>query len=83
VSFKGRVGLHRIGPLRAVLRDPLGLYRGVELSLGHVLEVRVRPRASERVVRALLQASRASGISRSRRPGEGVEFYSVRDYRPE
>jgi uncharacterized protein (DUF58 family) len=83
VSFKGRVGLHRIGPLRAVLRDPLGLYRGVELSLGPVLEVRIRPFASERVLRALLQASRASGISRSRRPGEGVEFYSVRDYRPE
>jgi len=81
VSFKGRVGLHRIGPLRAVLRDPLGLYRGVELNLGHVIEVRVRPRVSERLVRALLQASRATGVSRSRRPGEGVEFYSVRDYR--
>ncbi len=82
VSFKGRVGLHRIGPLRAILRDPLGLYRGVELSLGPVLEVKIKPYVSERILRALLQSSRAAGISRSKRPGEGVEFYSVRDYRP-
>jgi uncharacterized protein (DUF58 family) len=82
VSFTGRVGLHRIGPIRAVLRDPLGLYRGVELSLGPVLEVRVKPFWSERMLRSIFQASRVSGVSRSRRAGEGVEFYTVRDYRP-
>jgi len=82
VSFKGRTGLHRIGPLKAVFRDPLGLYRGVELELGPTLEVKVRPVESERLLRALLQVSRATGISRSRRPGEGVEFYDVREYRP-
>lgn len=81
VSFIARVGLHRIGPLRVILRDPLGLYRGVELSLGPVLEVRVKPIESERMLRALLQASRVAGLTRSRRPGEGVEFHSVRDYR--
>lgn len=82
VSFTGRTGLHRIGPLRVVFRDPLGLYRGVELELGRVVEVKVRPVESERLLRALLQTSRVMGTARSLRPGEGVEFYDVREYKP-
>ena len=80
--FEGRVGRHYVGPLRAVVRDFLGLYRSVEMAVGEREEFRVYPRVSEVVMRRLVVRTRSVGITRSREPGLGIEFHSVREYRP-
>ncbi len=77
-----RVGRHKIGPLKVVLRDLLGFYRGLELTLGDAVEVRVKPREGESLRKVLLEISRSVGLSRAKRPGEGSEFYATRDYKP-
>ncbi|MDM7275861.1 MAG: DUF58 domain-containing protein [Thermoprotei archaeon] len=77
-----RVGKHKIGPLKAVLRDLFGFFRGLELTLGDPVEVKVKPREDESLRRVLLEISRSVGLSRARRPGEGSEFYATRDYKP-
>ncbi|MEM1894192.1 MAG: DUF58 domain-containing protein [Acidilobaceae archaeon] len=80
--FLARVGKHRIGPLRAVLRDPFGFFKGAELKLGDILEVSIRPREGEVLRKILLNIARSTGLSKARRAGEGSEFYFTRDYRP-
>lgn len=81
VALLARVGRHEIGPLKAVVRDPLGLFRGTEISLGEKLIAKIRPMESERLRRALLVAARSIDMSRTGRPGDGTEFYGVREYR--
>ncbi|HIP56485.1 MAG TPA: DUF58 domain-containing protein [Ignisphaera aggregans] len=80
--FAGRVGRHRVGPIKAVVRDPLGLYRSKEIEIGHAVELRILPRVSEATVRRLLVHTRSTGLTRLRKPGPGIEFHSVREYRP-
>ncbi len=80
--FAGRVGRHRVGPLKAVVRDPLGLFRSRELELGYAVELRIAPRTSEAIIKKLLVHTRSTGITRAKEPGLGVEFHSVREYRP-
>ncbi|MCS7107096.1 MAG: DUF58 domain-containing protein [Acidilobaceae archaeon] len=82
VSFLARVGEHEIGPLRAVFRDPLGIFRGTEIELGEKALVRVKPRESEKLRRALFSISRSGGMLRTSRAGEGLEFLSTREYVP-
>ncbi|MEM1873936.1 MAG: DUF58 domain-containing protein, partial [Acidilobaceae archaeon] len=82
VEFKSRVGRHTLGPLRVVYRDLFGFFRSQELKLGEQLEVRVIPRVDEKIRRAAFSASRSAGLARARLAGEGVEFYSVREYEP-
>ncbi len=80
--FAGRVGKHQVGPLKAVVRDPLGLFRSREIELGSPIELKIVPRTSEAVLRRLLVHTRSTGITRAKEPGLGVEFHSVREYRP-
>lgn len=81
-SFSGRVGTYRVGPLRAVVRDPLGLFRSGEIEVYGTLDVKVLPAIEPAVVKRLWVATRRSGLIRTKQPGEGVEFYDVREYRP-
>lgn len=78
----GRVGKHRVGPIKAVVRDPLGLYRSREMEIGRVVELKILPKVSEATVRRLLVHTRSTGVTRLRKPGPGIEFHSVREYRP-
>ena len=80
--FTSRAGKHLIGPVVAVVRDPLGLYRSSELELGKPVEVRISPKPVEVVIRKLFVKTRSTGITRSREPGSGIEFHSIREYRP-
>ncbi len=82
LSFEPRIGKHWIGPLRASVRDPLGMFRSSEFSVGSRIYVRIAPKVSEATIRRLLVRTRSSGFVRGREPGTGVEFYSVREYRP-
>jgi len=79
--FEGRTGAHLVGPLKAVVRDPLGLFRSDELELGRPVELRVMPRHIPAAYREAVALSRAVGIARSRVAGSGTEFLSVREYR--
>ncbi len=81
LRFLARVGTHYIGPLNAVVRDPLGLFRSIDVSIGCRGYVKVFPKVSEAEVRKLLLYTRASGLVRSRQRGSGVEFHSLREYR--
>ncbi len=80
-AFEGRVGRHSIGPLRIVVRDPLGLFRSDEIDVGEPAELLVLPRLAPSMLRSSLLLSRSVGLARSRISGSGTEFLSVRDYR--
>lgn len=80
--FKARTGRHKIGPFKIIVRDLFGLFRTPEFMVGSACEVRVKPRASETVVRRLFTYTRTLGLTRTREPGVGVEFYDVREYEP-
>lgn len=80
--FEGRVGKHAIGPIKGVVRDPLGLFRSSEISLGQPIYVKVIPRPSEVVLRRMFVASKVAALSKTRRVGSGIEFYGVREYVP-
>jgi len=82
VVFNGRVGKHRVGPLKAVVRDPLGLFRSSELELVKAEEVAIQPPAREVMIRKVWTHTRSAGVVRSREPGLGVELYGVREFRP-
>ncbi|MCX8195940.1 MAG: DUF58 domain-containing protein [Acidilobaceae archaeon] len=82
VSFAARVGEHEIGPLRALFRDPFGIFRGREITIGEKTVVRVKPRESEKLRRFLLSLSRGAGMVRTGKAGEGLEFLATRDYMP-
>jgi len=79
--FEGRVGAHIVGPLKAVVRDPLGLFRSGEIEIGRPVELRAVPRYMPAGYRELKALSGALGIARSRIAGSGTEFLSVREYR--
>lgn len=81
VAFEGRVGRHLIGPLRIVVRDPLGLFRSDEIDVGKPAELLVLPRLLSSSLRSGLLLSRSLGLARSRISGSGTEFLSVREYR--
>ncbi|MCX8209074.1 MAG: DUF58 domain-containing protein [Sulfolobales archaeon] len=80
--FSGRAGTYRVGPLRVLVRDPLGLFRSKELEVRGEVEVKVLPRVEYAVVRKLWVTTRKSGLVKTKLPGEGVEIYDIRDYRP-
>ncbi|MET1128853.1 MAG: DUF58 domain-containing protein [Thermoproteota archaeon] len=82
VAFLGRTGRHRVGPLVAVVRDPLGLFRSTSITVAEPLDLRVVPRAERVRVRRLWVETRSTGITRAGEAGTGVEFYDVREYRP-
>ncbi len=82
LSFEPRIGKHSIGPIDIVVRDPLGLFRSSPITINIVKEVHIAPRVSEVYIRKLLARTRSSGVTRSKEPGTGVEFYSVREFRP-
>ncbi|AFL66600.1 DUF58 domain-containing protein [Desulfurococcus amylolyticus] len=81
-SFHGRLGEHFVGPLKIVLRDLFGFYRSSDEYLGKALVVNIPPTVEEVIVRKLLIYARSTGLVKSRIPGEGVEFYDIRDYSP-
>lgn len=81
MRFLARVGRHYVGPIDAVVRDPLGLFRAADIRIGGRGYVRVFPAVSEAVIRRLLLYTRSSGLVRAKQSGAGVEFYSLREYR--
>ncbi len=81
-TFEGRVGKHSIGPLKGVVRDPLGLYRSDELPVGKPFSIEILPKPSEAVLRRMFIAAKVAALSRTRRVGAGIEIHSVREYRP-
>ncbi|MEM1899011.1 MAG: DUF58 domain-containing protein [Zestosphaera sp.] len=80
--FEWRVGKHVVGPLKGVVRDPLGLFRSSELFLSQPTYVEVIPKPSELALRRMFVASKVAALSRTKRIGLGVEFYGVREYIP-
>ncbi len=79
--FKARTGTHWIGPLRVVVRDLLGLFKSQEIRVGRRIEVSIPPTVEPVIVRKLYTFTRSVGLVKTRSPGEGVEFYDVREYR--
>lgn len=80
--FKERLGEHIVGPLKIIARDPFGFYRSNEIELGRAVILRIPPKPEEVIVRKLYSYARSTGLVKSRTPGDGVEFYDVRDYSP-
>jgi len=80
--FHGRLGEHVVGPVKVVLRDPLGLYRSNVVELKGSIVLNIPPGIDEVVVKRLFRYARSTGLTKSRSPGEGVEFYDARDYAP-
>ncbi|MEM2021975.1 MAG: DUF58 domain-containing protein [Zestosphaera sp.] len=80
--FEGRVGKYTVGPLKGVVRDPLGLYRSDELPVGRPIDIKILPKPSEAMLRRMFVASKVVALSRTRRVGTGVEMYGVREYKP-
>jgi len=80
--FKARTGTHWIGPLVVTIRDPLGLFKSQEIIVGKRIEVSIPPTIEPVIVRRLYTYTRSTGLVKARSPGEGVEFYDVREYRP-
>jgi uncharacterized protein (DUF58 family) len=78
----GRVGRHRIGPVEIQARDIFGLYRTRTFKTGSIAYVKIPPSYSVAVLRRLMVYARSLGLSRSRASGTGIEFHSMREYRP-
>jgi uncharacterized protein (DUF58 family) len=81
-EFRARTGLHWIGPFKVVIRDPLGLFKSPELKIGSKLELSIPPAIDPVIVRRLYAFTRSIGLVKTRTPGEGIEFYDIREYRP-
>uniref|UniRef100_A0A7J2U393 DUF58 domain-containing protein n=1 Tax=Ignisphaera aggregans TaxID=334771 RepID=A0A7J2U393_9CREN len=79
--FGARVGIHKVGPLTLAVRDFLGLFKSQPIVVWRGSSFRVIPSTEAAVLKRLHLYTRSSGLVRSRRPGEGIEFYDVRDYR--
>lgn len=82
VVFQGRTGKHVVGPLRAVVRDPFGLFKSSEVEVARPVFLEVKPKALPLVVRKLFAYTRSTGLVKVAKPGIGVEFYDTRDYMP-
>jgi len=80
--FVARVGTHKVGPLTIVLRDFLGLFKTQPIEIWKGSNFKVIPSVEAAILRKLYLYTRSSGLVKSRTPGEGIEFYDVRDYRP-
>jgi len=80
--FRARTGTHWIGPIVVTIRDPLGLFKSQEFRVGRRVEVSIPPTIEPVIVRRLYTYTRSTGLVKTRSPGEGVEFYDVREYRP-
>ncbi|AFK51104.1 hypothetical protein TCELL_0680 [Thermogladius calderae 1633] len=78
----GRVGRHRIGPLELQARDVFGLFKTRPYNTGAYTYIRIPPSYQVAVLRRLAAYARSVGLSRSRIAGAGVEFHSLRDYKP-
>ncbi len=81
VWFAGRAGMHRIGPLRVVVRDPFGLFRSSVFRIDVYAYLKIYPKIQPIDMAGLSIYTRSVGITRSRKPGYGNEFYGVRQYR--
>lgn len=78
-----RWGRARFGPLRVVVRDPLGLLEHAQ-EIGEPMPLRVEPRPDS-VGKYRARASQpqpALGAYHVARPGDGFEFFALREYRP-
>lgn len=80
--FRGRVGTYRVGPLKISVRDPLGLFRSSDMEVFTGTDVSILPKVETAVVKRLWTYTRSSGLVKSRHPGEGVELFDIREYRP-
>ncbi|WP_440059144.1 DUF58 domain-containing protein [Thermogladius sp. 4427co] len=78
----GRVGSFRVGPVEFVARDVFGLYRSIVFTRNIFVDIKIPPSYSPAIVRRLLAYARSLGLSRIRQHGYGVEFHSLREYRP-
>lgn len=76
-------GHKKVGPLRVTLRDPLGLLE-VVWDEGDAAEVRVLPRAKPigRFKPAAKNPEPGLGVHSVSKPGDGMEFFALRDYQP-
>jgi len=74
-------GDHAFDPALVVTRDALGV-RKRETLVDAETTVSCRPPAKPRSGRATARTTTRAGRSRSDAPGPGVEFHSVREYRP-
>lgn len=76
-------GRKRVGPLRVTLRDPLGLFQ-VQWDEGEAAEVRVLPRAKPigRFKPTAKNPEPGLGVHSVSKPGDGMEFFALRDYQP-
>ncbi len=79
VSFLGRIGEHEIGPLKTIIRDPLGLFR-VESILNGKFTIRIYPKTESIKMARLTVQARTVGLSRTKSKGSGIEFYDVKEF---
>lgn len=80
--FSGRVGTYRIGPLYTVSRDIFGFFKSSAIEISKSFKIAIPPVIETAIVRRLWIYTRMVGIARSKAPGEGIEFYDVREYIP-
>jgi uncharacterized protein (DUF58 family) len=71
-----------VGPLKISVRDPLGLFRSSDMEVFTGTGVSILPKVETAVVKRLWTYTRSSGLVKSRHPGEGVELFDIREYRP-
>ncbi len=82
-EYTARIGKHTFGELRAVVRDPLGLFKSSEIPIGFSFEIKGVPLIEERGIARQIAFTRTIGTTRTRRAGpSGTEFHSVRYYNP-
>ncbi len=82
-EYTARIGRHTFSGLKAVVRDPLGLFKSSEIPIGFSFEVRGVPRIEEQTITRKVAFTRTIGTTRTRRAGpSGTEFHSVRYYNP-
>ena len=79
ITFLGRIGEHDIGPLNAIIRDPLGLFRA-ETILNIKNTIRIYPKTESIKVAKLTIQARTVGLSRTKSKGSGIEFYDVKEF---
>lgn len=80
--FSGRVGVYTVGPLNMVSRDVFGLFKSPTIKICNPFKITIPPAVEVAIVKRLWISTRMTGLARTRLPGEGIEFYDVREYKP-